>query len=639
MWKLSATLYMSPTRGHPGWAPLRQQLSTAHTTSAFGDVPLIASLAAELASIEDAIRTSGHSPFDDDAHPTFRSLVADLRSAHGALGDRLGALVQGAVDDAVALGNYPYQTHPPPWQRLIEATRSLRADLLRGRAVVAGFDDALAAAEAVGDAWGYDRLARTLDDLRAISELQGRGWKTVVDEISRHLTLSEDGPTRPGEFGPGAPPEEILQSLRARLRPLPVDQEWAVWVGALAGPGGANDRFPSLVSGPVAVCGLPCGENVEYWLEEARSSLAMAFRQAGLELPADVKALGEPIRFHGHEFESAAELWGSLAKPSSFVARVVVCAQSSEHAITKAKTMLRALYGMEDARVGRDLRSRVRVWTPQGTWSSGRVDATDHAEGEVYATQSGLRAAHSWARDLRSPLSDVEMERLAARSLVRDADASLDVRLARAFSLLEGLKSPRLKLEDVPFRLWYHDAWDRAHRLADGAVGAVSSVFLQGSLPDDAARRKLNGLQGEMNTVAHRRPPRERLRMAQDAAQMLDPQHPHRRFVEDSIAAMDDCARFSAERKAHDAAFARARRHRNLVVHGHRLTDTAIAPSVEFITRLLEVAIAAEDARDRQARTACLGSPQDLPAVRHSDPRTFGALLDAVPAPDPTQAA
>ncbi|MDQ3632085.1 MAG: hypothetical protein M3417_12605, partial [Actinomycetota bacterium] len=193
---------MSPTRGHPGSAPLRQQLSTAHTKSAFGDVPLIASLAAELASIDDASRTSGHSPFDDDAHPTFRSLVADLRSAHGALGDRLGALVQGAVDDAVALGNYPYQTHPPPWQRLIEATRSLRADLLRGRAVVAGFDDALAAAEAVGDAWGYDRLARTLDDLRAISELQGRGWKTVVDEISQHLTLPEDGPTPPGEFGP-----------------------------------------------------------------------------------------------------------------------------------------------------------------------------------------------------------------------------------------------------------------------------------------------------------------------------------------------------------------------------------------------------------------------------------------------------
>gem|GEM_PF-3851501 len=167
----------------------------------------------------------------------------------------------------------------------------------------------------------------------------------------------------------------------------------------------------------------------------------------------------------------------------------------------------------------------------------------------------------------------------------------------------------------------------------------MSSVFLQGSLPDEAARRKLNGLQGEMNTVAHRRSPRERLRLAQGAADMLEPQHPHRRFVEDSIAAMDDRARFSAERKAHDAAFARARRHRNLAVQGHRLTDAAIAPSVEFVTRLLEVAIGAEDARDRHSCTACLGSLQDLPAVRHSGPRTFGALLDSVPAPDPTQAA
>jgi hypothetical protein len=30
-----------------------------------------------------------------------------------------------------------------------------------------------------------------------------------------------------------------------RLEPLPIEHEWVVWVGALAGPGGANDRFPS----------------------------------------------------------------------------------------------------------------------------------------------------------------------------------------------------------------------------------------------------------------------------------------------------------------------------------------------------------------------------------------------------------
>jgi hypothetical protein len=82
------------------------------------------------------------------------------------------------------------------------------------------------------------------------------------------------------------------------------------------------------------------------------------------------------------------------------------------------------------------------------------------------------------------------------------------------------------------------------------------------------------------------------------------------------------------------AAFARARRHRNFVVHGHRLMDAAIAPSVEFLTRLLEIAINAEDAPDRKTRTACLGSLRDLPAVRHRDPRTFGAVIDAVPPPD-----
>ena len=134
-----------------------------------------------------------------------------------------------------------------------------------------------------------------------------------------------------------------------------------------------------------------------------------------------------------------------------------------------------------------------------------------------------------------------------------------------------------------------------------------------------------------MHTTVRERPASERLRLARRAAEMLHTEHPRRRFVEDSVAALDDRARFSAERKAHDAAFARARRHRNFVVHGHRLMDAAIAPSVEFVTRLLEVAINAEDARDRKTPTACLGSLRDLPAVRRRDPRTFAALIDAVP--------
>jgi hypothetical protein len=633
MWTLSSTTYSSATHEHRGWLQLRQQLSTARIESAFGDIPRIASLAAELAAIDEATQISGHPPFDRDAHPTFRSLVADLKDAHENLGRHLQSLTQDAIDDVAALRSYPHETQQPPWAKLIDATRPLRRDLLLGGAVVAGFDDALEAAEAVENPGGYDCLGRRLNDLRAISEFQGRGWEAVADQISRHFTSPRDRPTRPGEFSPGISADAILTSLRARLEPLPVEQEWVVWVGALAGPGGASDRFPSHVSGPIAVCGLPCGENVEEWLDEARASLTMAFREARLALPADVQALGEGIRFQGFEMTSAAELWGSLRTPSSFVARVVVCAQSSEHAITQAKTMVRALYGMEDARVGRDLRSKTRIWTPEGTWSSASVDARDHMQGEVYATQAGLRAAHAWAQDLKSPLSAVELERLAARSLVLDPDASLDVRLARAFSSLEGLKSRDLKLDRVPYRLWYHDAWDRADRLADNAVNAVSSVFLQGSLRDEAARQELNGRQAEMMAVGPGRSPRERLGLAQGAAGLLHPEHPHRRFVEDSAVALDNPARCSAERKAHAAAFARARRHRNLVVHGHRLTASAIAPSVDFLTRLLEVAIAAEDVRDRRTRTACLGSLRHEPSVRPR-PRTFGEVLDAIPLRD-----
>jgi hypothetical protein len=626
-------LYTSPAHGHPGWAQLRQQLSTAHTTNAFGEWPLIGPLAAELASIEGAIQSSGHSPFDRGAHKTFGSLIADLNVAYACLGHRLSGLVKKAAEDAAALEPDARRAKPPAWPKLIEATRPLRSDLLRGCAVVAGFDDALAAAESVADPGGYDRLGRRLDDLRAICEIQGRGWKEVAGEISRHFTAPDQRPSWPGEFDPATPADEILESLRARLEPLPVEQEWAVWIGALAGPGGANDRFPSLVSGPVAVCGLPCGEDVEQWLREAQASLTMAFREAGLEPPPDVNALGEPIRAENFELYSAAELWGSLARPASFVARVAVSARSLEHAVWQAETTIRALYGMDDARVGRDLRSKKRVWTPQGMWWSGSVGATDRAEGEVYATKAALRAAFVWARGLRSPLSDVDMERLAARSLVRDPDASSDVRLARAFSSLEGLKARELKLEEVPARLWYRDAWDRAHRLADGAVGAVSGFLLQSSLPDEAGRQKLNKLQGELNTTARERPARERLRLAAAAADMLGAEHPHRRFFEDSVAALDDRARFSAERAAHAAAFARARRHRNFVVHGHRLLDAAIAPSVEFLTRLLEVALDAEEARDQKTHTACLGSLRDPPDLRRQDPRTFGALLDTVSAP------
>jgi hypothetical protein len=610
---------------------LRQQLDAARTTDAFGGWPLIASLAAELGSIDYATELSGSPPFDRDAHTTFRSLVHELNCAHACLGDRLRSMIQSAFEDVTTLASYSHPTEQPPWEKLIEVTRPLRANLLLGCAVVAGFDDALEAAESVAGPGGYDRLGRRLDDLRAISELQGRGWSAVSSEISQHLAAPEDRPAGAGEFGPGTAVVEILESLRARLDRLPAEQEWAVWVGTLAGPGGANDRFPSVVSGPVAVCGLPCGENVERWFAEARESLTMAFRQVGLDPPADVKALGEPLRYQDFELLSGAELWASLARPSSFVARVVVSAQSSEHAVRQAKTMIRALYGMEDPRIGRDLRSRARVWTPEGRWSSSDVDATDRAEGEIYATQAGVRAAHVWARDLKTPLSNVEMERLAARSLIRDPDASLDVRLSRAFSAFEGLKPRDLKLEDVPFRLWYHDAWDRAHRLVDDAVGAVSGLLVQASLPDQAARQKLNALQGEMNTHARRRPPEERLRLAQDAAELLHPEHPRRQFVEDSVAALDDRARFSAERKAHSAAFARARRHRNFVVHGHRLADATIAPSVEFLTRMLEVAINVEDASGRKTRTACLGSLSDFPAVRGHNPQTFNALLDAVP--------
>lgn len=635
MWRLSSTIYARPAHEYLGWWQLRQQLGAARSSTALGDIPLIA-LAAELGSLDDATQATGRAPFEQGAHRTFGSLVDDLRRAHANLGQELQSITKEAIEAVEALGSYPKCTQPP-WEKLIEATRPLRRALLLGRAVVAGFDDALEAARKVGDPGGYDRLGRRLNELRILSEHQGRGWKSVSGAIDEHFSVqSHDRPRAPGESGAGTPAEVILDRLRERLEQLPVEQEWVVWVGALAGPGGENDRFSSLVSGPVTVCGVPCGGNPEEWLVDARVSLEMAFREAGQDVPADVRALGEAIVFQGVEFVSAAELWGSLGSPASFVARVVVSAQSGEHAIVQGKAMLRALYGMEDARVGRDLRSNVRVWTPRGTWWEAKVDASDRMEGEIYATQVGLRAAHTWARDLATPVSAVDLERLAARSLVRDPDASLHVRLARAHSSLEELKERDLKPDQWPYRLWYHDAWDRAHRLANDAVSVVSSHFLQGVVLDVAARHEFHERQVEMLAAARgpssERAPRELLRLAQRVADLLHPEQPQRRFVEDCTAALDDTERFSNERKSHAAWFASARRHRNLVVHGHRLTDSAIASSVEFLTRQLEVAIGAEDARAKQARTACFGSLRHEPTLKPG-PRTYGDLLEAAPRP------
>ena len=618
------------SRAHPylGWEPLRQQLSAARTTEAFGDVPLLAALLAELDSIERLFEQSGRLPFDDDAHRTFRSIVSDLEGALGQLGPQLARLAGPAVGEVIGAASSTPRQGGPPWERLLADTAELRAGLRHGSAVSAGFGDAIAAAEKTGENGGYGRLGRRLDDLRAVAELQGRDWKAVCDVAARHLSMPPDARAAgSGEFARGTAGSEILDSLRTRIADPPAEQEWIVWVGTLAGPGGARDRFDSLVSGPVAVCGLPCREDVDEWLEDVRMDLTMAFREAGQDPPADVRALGTAAEL-GFGPWSATGLWESLAKPSSFVARVAVLARSTEQATDRAKALLRALYGMEDPRVARDLRSRTRVWMPQGGWSSGRIDARDHAEGELYATQAGLKAAALWARDLASPLADSDLERLAARSLVRDPDASLDVRLARAFSALEGMRSPALKLEQFPYRLWYHDAWDRAHRLVDNAVAAVSGILLEPAITGEDARQALRALQRELD--GSRRSPRERIALARRAAATLRSNDIHRRFVEDSATALDDRATFSRERAAHTAAFARARRHRNLVVHGHRLSETALAPSVAFLTRCLEVAVAAEAARARELPTACLGSLKDEPAIKRPGPQSFGALFDLV---------
>jgi len=83
-------------------------------------------------------------------------------------------------------------------------------------------------------------------------------------------------------------------------------------------------------------------------------------------------------------FISTPPLWKKGGLAAFKKARVVVSAHSSEHAVRQAKTMIRALYGMEDPRIGRDLRSRARVWTPEGRWSSSDVDATDLAEAALF---------------------------------------------------------------------------------------------------------------------------------------------------------------------------------------------------------------------------------------------------------------
>ena len=312
-------------------------------------------------------------------------------------------------------------------------------------------------------------LTPRLDELRAIAELQRGPWVRTKNTIEYHLTICEtrdDDSTSHGRYLPETEPAVILGALREALRvPIP-EQRWAVWISTLAGPSPeSNVPAAAIVSGPIAVSGRVCTGETGSWLVRVQEELTTAFGAAGLEVPADVIAMGEPARFRGSVVLDGEQMWSHIASPASFVARVAVSARSSEEAIAKAREALRAVYGFSEPGLPGDVRPDAIVWTETSGWALPSITARHRSVGELRAPRHAARAVAGWAQDLGSPLDAAKLDLLRSRALVRTASVALEVRLMRAFASLEALTPAGSKFDHVAGRLWVRTLRGEAHTM------------------------------------------------------------------------------------------------------------------------------------------------------------------------------
>lgn len=577
-------------------------------------------LADEIAGMARFRRETGHLPFDGGpGTESYRSLTADLDASLARLGPRLREIASAVLGGAYeSQWSSPVKGTEPPWTDLFDAGDVLETRLRDPESLIAALDDALEATrrERLEDA--LVALAPALDELRAIAELQRGPWVRTRNTIEHHLTIYEtrdDGSTSPGRYPPGTEPAMILGALREALRvPIP-EQRWAVWISTLAGPSPeTNVPTAAIVSGPIAVSGRACTGEIGSWLVRVQEDLATAFGAAGLEVPPDVVAMGEPARFRGSVVLDGEQLWSHIASPPSFVARVAVRAKSSEEAIDKAREALRAVYGFSEPGLPGDVRPDAIVWTQTGGWALPNITARHRSVGELRAPRHAARAVAGWAQDLGSPLDTDKLDLLRSRALVRTASVSPEVRLMRAFASLEALTPAGSKLDHVAGRLWVRTLRGEARTLLLHLLNRARDPHALGPPRDGASWEDREA------RVTHlsRSSPRWGTELLDAIDGVLEVIHPDAMEPALSRATrtyLTDPTVCDQAQARHAAAVKRARRHRNLTTHGHRLSDRALTPTVAFLADQLECAITAT--ADDGPATSWLGSLASDPDLRY----------------------
>lgn len=631
-----AVSFGSPCHRELGWPLVRHQLPAARSATASSAVPPLPVVLQELVSLNHFRETTGRLPFEGPAWRDFRSLSADLKNSAARAGSRLRRTAfqqSNAVPEPEAGGQ---RGGGPAWTALLQRGQEAGARIGRPEALVMAFDDAMDAALA-DPAVAFSEIGDRLDTLRSLVEYHGRDWKDVADAITDALTIrSYDDAGRPmgGRFDRGVDPDKILDAIRDDLRREPVERVWAVWIATLAGP--APARLGEATRGAaITVSSFACDGDVSSWLRAVRDELTAAFVEDGLEVPADIQRLGEPMLMGDYVVLSAEDLWSDLAQPPSFVTRVAVRATRAEDAIARAHRALRAVFSQGDRAVASDIRPDSRVWSEQGGWHIPSVTASGRSRGETDAARTAARTVSRWSRELGDALDADSIERLETRALVRDPTAPLALRLLRAFISLEALPRGPASIEVAAQHLWLFSAWEHykqvlANVLYDVALQPLAIGPTRAGASPDASRDRIAALR--------RRLARESLRWSMCLFDVVDgvmlDVHPHamsRGFVAACRAKLNDPQGLQTAENAHRDAWARARRHRNLVAHGWPMGDLVLAPTAAFLADQLEVAIVA----DNETRMfAWLGSLRTEPAETWAD-RTPAALVDAVAATSP----
>jgi hypothetical protein len=461
--------------------------------------------------------------------------------------------------------------------------------------------------------------------VRAVTELRGTPWSIARRRLEQVLTV----PNGDAASADGTSYEALREALKDRLRTAPPTRRWAVWIATLAGPGAENDRPAETVAvGPVAVCGTPCSEPLDAWFERARDELAAAFRERGVEVPADVLALGEPMRHAGIVVLDREHLWGSLTEPPSFLSRVAVDARSQVEATALAFAALRAVFGRYEPEIADDLRPDPWIWGPDGGWWHGS-SARDRGLGEVFATRHASAAVWHWADDLGASLDRDRLASLQARALIVDDRVDAEVRLLRAATRLDARPRSGGGWIAALHNLWLRHAYelhaaDQRHLL--------DLARSRGNCPPAPGRAhsEVTAAQAHLGDWVTRQRPTVGTALMEAIETALEPVHPDADpwdIFHWVSARLDDPGALAGARAAHAQACQRAQRHRNIVAHGWTLPEAVLAPSVDFLALQLEMAIVAQSEAG-EGGGPCLGSLARRPQDRWQH-RTVRELFDA----------